>query len=89
MRSKEYVRAKSPILENENKKEEKIKEKDSGVTLKDFKNNIEDFEIKEILGFFFLLKNSKKLQNLKFYHNINKTRTRIICFCEAWNLKRN
>ena len=53
MRSKEYVRAKSPILENENKKEEKYKEKDSGVTLKDFKNNIEDFEIKEILGFFF------------------------------------
>ena len=62
MRSKEYVRAKSPILENENKKEEKNKEKDSGVTLKDFKNNIEDFEIKEILGF--LLK--KQILNLKF-----------------------
>ena len=62
MRSKEYFRAKSPILENENKKEEKNKEKDSGVTLKDFKNNIEDFEIKEILGF--LLK--KQILNLKF-----------------------
>ena len=62
MRSKEYVRAKSPILENENKKEEKNKEKDSGVTLKDFKNNIEDFDIKEILGF--LLK--KQILNLKF-----------------------
>jgi hypothetical protein len=56
MRSKEFIRAKSPVLEAEMiKKEEKIKEKEFGVTLRDFKNNIEDFEIKEILGYYYKL----------------------------------
>ena len=47
MKSKEITKAKSPDIE---RKEEKERERETGFTLRDFKNNIEDFEIREVLG---------------------------------------
>ncbi len=48
MKSKEITKAKSPDIE---RKEEKKRE--TGFTFRDFKNNIEDFEIREVLGIFY------------------------------------
>ena len=47
MKSKEAYRTKSPEIEH------KKEENESGITLKDCKNNIEDYDIKEVLGLFY------------------------------------
>lgn len=51
MRSKETARAKSPIPDSEPRKDETVKEKENGMSLRDFGSSIDDFEIKEVLGF--------------------------------------